>query len=424
MLDRFRSWISLLPSTAYNTSIGVQDHRYFRNFLINHPSLVDRVLRTEYKQFPKHQFVSWLLKPLIGRASFSLSGEEWNSQRSTLGAAIASLHTASYLGSIQAAAFRSCERITTSCSESSSLDISEHLTFFAADVILRVIFSRPISDSDCHYISERFSRYQRSAGYCLPLAFLGLPTSLFDPILKRNAHQIRTWLGSLIDAYEPMPGDVNLISILQEQNLSRDALLDQICMFFLAGHETTAVSLSFFFYLLAVHQDEQVKVFNDLNEVCWDLPLETLPQTLDQLHYAKSAYMEALRLYPPLPFLLRESSVDTSFAGTRCPFKSMINISPWTIHRHHRLWSNPQDFLPSRFLDNPSPAPGTFIPFGFGPRSCPGAQFAVNEALIYMSVFLQRWKVTPDPVLSPQPVGRLTLRSSNGVHLYLHSRNT
>jgi cytochrome P450 len=134
-------------------------------------------------------------------------------------------------------------------------------------------------------------------------------------------------------------------------------------------------------------------------------------------------FEEALRLYPPLPFLVREAQGDTSLAGQRCPFKTMVSISPWVVHRHQRYWRNPEQFDPQRFLADRANLPaGSYLPFGMGPRICPGAAFAMQEATMLLAALVHRYRISADTSRPPELVGRLTLRARNGVWIRLERR--
>jgi cytochrome P450 len=115
-------------------------------------------------------------------------------------------------------------------------------------------------------------------------------------------------------------------------------------------------------------------------------------EQLRQLKLTRAVFEEALRLYPPLPFLVREAQGDTSLAGQHCPFKTMVSISPWVVYRHQRYWRNPEQFDPQRFLaDRANLQAGSYLPFGMGPRICPGAAFAMQEATMLLAALVHRY---------------------------------
>jgi cytochrome P450 len=151
-------------------------------------------------------------------------------------------------------------------------------------------------------------------------------------------------------------------------------------------------------------------------------------EDLRQLSYGAAIFNETLRLYPPLSFFSRESQANTELAGSRCPMRALVTISPWVIQRHEQHWSEPNAFRPERFLSDANAddrrwARDAFLPYGLGPRKCPGAAFAQQEALLVLAELVRRFEVLPDPGHEPELVARLTLRSRNGIRVRLRARS-
>jgi len=134
---------------------------------------------------------------------------------------------------------------------------------------------------------------------------------------------------------------------------------------------------------------------------------------------------ETLRLYPPLPFVIRQSLQGEMVAGERCPMGGVLTLSPWVLHRHRRHWNNPDAFDPERFLvdDERDAIRDAYMPFGLGARRCPGAPFAQQEALILLTHILAQYKMAPVKTEWPAFVGRLTLRSDSKVMVRVERRN-
>jgi unspecific monooxygenase len=182
---------------------------------------------------------------------------------------------------------------------------------------------------------------------------------------------------------------------------SRAQLRDQMSTMIVAGHETTALTLFWACYLLASAPAEQGRVAQEVSAV--DLSVEAAGTVLPKLPYTRAVVNEALRLYPPAPALARVPSVTDRIGEVTIPRGSLVMISPWVLHRHHRLWSNPEAFDPSRFLaEKPLAHRYAYMPFGAGPRVCVGAQFALAEAALVLAMLVQRFEITladDEPVL-------------------------
>jgi cytochrome P450 len=139
----------------------------------------------------------------------------------------------------------------------------------------------------------------------------------------------------------------------------------------------------------------------------------------------RDIFREALRLYPPVGFLARECAADTTMRDKHVRKGSAVMVSPWLIHRHRGYWERPDDFDPGRFArEKPGmPLRDIYLPFGSGPRICIGAAFAMQEAVLILASLLLRYRFELAEGFVPQPVGRLTIRSENGMHMALKRRD-
>jgi len=242
-------------------------------------------------------------------------------------------------------------------------------------------------------------------------------------------------LQALIDARDPDTGD----------QFSREELLDQVCFLFLAGHETSASSLGMAVYLLSCFPEAQARLRAEVLELlssqpgapdgtsadapgCSNRPLTF--EDLRQLPYAAAVFNETLRLYPPVSFFIRESQSEGVLVDRRCPMRSLVTISPWVVQRQEGQWPQPHAFDPERFLSdsaasaaqssqNRQLARDVWLPFGLGPRKCPGAAFALQEAQLVLAELVRRYELLPAEGPAPDLVGRLTLRSRNGIRVKL-----
>jgi cytochrome P450 len=191
---------------------------------------------------------------------------------------------------------------------------------------------------------------------------------------------------------------------------SQAQLRDQMATMIVAGHETTALTLFWSLYLLASAPAEQSRLAQEVRGA--DLSIETAGVALTKLPYTRAVVNEALRLYPPAATIARGSVATDHVEGATIPGGSLIMISPWVLHRHANLWTEPEAFDPSRFLgDKPLMHRFAYMPFGAGPRICVGAQFALAEAGLVLAMLVQRFEfaladdapVLPITVMTTQP---------------------
>jgi cytochrome P450 len=444
------SWLGLLSDVDFRIPIGSVQFRGLQLVLLNEPQAVKRVLVEEVEEFPKHPFTLWILEPLIGRAIFSVNGAEWARQRRLVDQAFQAAQLRRVLpqmrGAVEALLARLDQQLAIQLDPDApvSIEIDAEMTQVTADVIMRTILSRPLQGDEAAGIFCAFARYQRRAGQALMLRFLRLSERRLQAYLGRHASTIRTWIGAAIetrlggDAPSEMPPQDLLQALLEARDpdtgtgFSNEELVDQVCFLFLAGHETSASALGMAVYLLGCFPEVQQRLRAEVLEVLGsragapERPLDF--EDLRGLSYGAAVFNETLRLYPPVSFFIREAQGDTELAGSCCPMRALVALSPWVIQRHEQHWSEPNAFRPERFLSDANAddrrwARDAFLPYGLGPRKCPGAAFAQQEALLVLAELVRRFEVLPDPEHEPELVARLTLRSRNGIRVRLRARS-
>ena len=441
------SWFGLLDEWGFRIPVGALRFMGLNLLLVNEPAAVRQVLVSEVEAFPKHPYMLWILEPLIGRGIFAVNGEEWAQQRRLLDQAFQMAQLQRVMPQMAAACQASLARLEAQVAgdlvAGRSVDADAEMTLVTADVIVRTILSRSLEGAEAEAIFAAFTRYQKRAGRALMLRLLRLPRRRLQSYLARDAAPIRAWLAAAIDARlnapaGHAPGDDLLAALIEARDpetgacFSREELVDQVCVLFLAGHETSASALGMAVYLLGCFPEVQQRLRAEVLEVLGsragapDQPLGF--EDLRQLSYGAAIFNETLRLYPPLSFFSRESQANNELAGSRCPMRALVTISPWVIQRHEQHWSEPNAFRPERFLSDANAddrrwARDAFLPYGLGPRKCPGAAFAQQEALLVLAELVRRFEVLPDYEHEPELVARLTLRSRNGIRVRLRARS-
>ncbi|MBV9076206.1 MAG: cytochrome P450, partial [Methylobacteriaceae bacterium] len=191
---------------------------------------------------------------------------------------------------------------------------------------------------------------------------------------------------------------------------------------FMAGHETTANTLAWAWYLISQAPEVEAKLQAEIAEVLGDRPaaLADVPR----LAYTRAVVEETLRLYPPVPILAREALEDEEIRGRKVPKGSLVMVVPWLIHRHRHLWDEPDNFTPERFLPGEAGPRSKFsyVPFSIGPRICAGLSFGLNEAILSLATLAQGFSLKLRPGHAVQPVARLTLRPGDDLPMTIHRR--
>jgi cytochrome P450 len=217
-----------------------------------------------------------------------------------------------------------------------------------------------------------------------------------------------------------------LYALLQAQDegggIEDEQLRDEVMTLLLAGHETTAVSLSWTWYLLAQYPEVEKELWSELRVVLNGRSPGT--QDLCRLRYTERVVKEAMRLYPPAWAIVRNSLKDCEIGGYRVPAGATLVMSQWVMHRDPRYYDEPERFQPERWLDGRAKAAPKFayFPFGGGPRTCIGASFAAMEAVLVLATIAQRYqiRIAPDDPVEVLPT--ITLRPRHGIHVALTQR--
>jgi cytochrome P450 len=196
-----------------------------------------------------------------------------------------------------------------------------------------------------------------------------------------------------------------------------------IVTFIGAGHETTANALTWSLYLLSQAPDARARIEAEVDAAAGEGPLT--PEALPRLAFTKAVVEEAMRLYPPVPYMSRAALADDRIGNLKIPRGSIVTIAPWVLHRHRRLWSESDAFVPERFL--PGRREGidrfAYLPFGAGPRVCIGASFSLQEATVVLATVVHAARLDLAEGHRVMPVHRVTLRPQGGLPMVMRVRS-
>jgi len=205
--------------------------------------------------------------------------------------------------------------------------------------------------------------------------------------------------------------------------MSTQEVRDEVVIIFFAGHETTAIAMTFVWYLLAKHPQVEARLHAELAQVLGGR--EPTYEDLENLPYTRQVIQEAMRLYPPAPGLTgREAAADDEVCGKRIPKGAQVLVMPWILHRHRTLWSHPDRFDPDRFSAENSAGRDRFayMPFGGGPRICIGAALAMTEAMLMLATIAQRFRLRLVEDQDIELRARITLRARDGIKMTVEPR--
>ncbi len=391
-----------------------------------HPDAVQRVLLDNAANYAKPDIVKRLIAPMIGRGLLSADGNLWREQRRIVAASFVPAAVEPLVPAFDAAARDRMER----WQDGSVCDMAEEATATTMAVITDTLFggdSRLKTAAAMKHIAAAL----KAAGETRLQAIIGLPVIEWNRTMRegrRGQEFLRSTLADVVRERSRAPaGDTfldRLIDALRER-LPDQALplaVDNAATFYLAGHETTANAVTWTLYLLSEQPELQRQAAAEVQGEA-GAPAADLPERLPILHRILS---EALRLYPPVPRFDRQALGPDRIGEAEVAAGDIVSIWPWIIHRHKRLWDDPDAFDADRFA--PARKAGyhrfQYIPFGGGPRVCVGARFATLEALTVLARWLAAWQFDPAPGNRIEPVGSVTLRPRNGLPLALTRRSS
>jgi cytochrome P450 len=397
-----------------------------RVFLVNHPDLIEEVLVTQSRHFIKH--FALRLNPLVlGKGLLTSEGAFWLRQRRLIQPAFNRGRLAGYAPTMVAAA----ERLLASWKAGETRDISKEMMRLTLDIAARTLFGADAGAAAgnvagaLQFLQEAFLvRFARMVP--IPV-WLPTPRNLR---LRRAVRQLDDIIYGFIRQRRQSGEDKgDLLSILlharDEDDGSRmtdKQVRDEAMTLFLAGHETTALALSWTWYLLARHPEAEARLADEVRAVLGAcLPtMEDVPR----LRYAEAVVQESMRILPPVYAIGREAINDCEIGGFRVPKGTTILMSQWAVQRDPRFFDEPEKFYPERWLGGLAQRlhKYAYFPFGGGPRLCVGNTFAMLEAVLVLAVITQRYRFTVVPNHPVEPWATFTLRPKNGILAVLAPR--
>ncbi|EGN8289718.1 cytochrome P450 [Campylobacter coli] len=429
-----RSWLDGLYERSYKMQTGYVKMPNFDLYVINDTKEVKRMMVDEVKEFPKSAFLHELLSPLLGESIFTTNGEVWKKQRELLRPSFEMTRISKVFNLMSEAVSDMMKRFEK-YPNASIIEVDEAMTFITADVIFRTIMSSKLDEEQGKKILDAFVTFQEQSVHTAMRRMFRFPKWLSYVLGDRKRAKagdvIRQALSDIIkprydavssgkaENFEDILGSLLLVVDAQtNQRFSFEEILDQVAMLFLAGHETTASSLTWTLYLLSLYPDEQEKAYKEIIQVLQGENIQI--SHLKQFRYLTHIFKESLRLYPPVGFFAREAKKDTKVRDKMIKKGSGVVIAPWLIHRHEEFWTNPHGFNPSRFEGEYKK--DAYLPFGVGERICIGQGFAMQEAILILANILKKYKLELEEGFVPDVVGRLTIRSANGMRIKFSKR--
>ncbi len=404
--------------------------------VLSNPAAIRHVLVDNAKNYRKDDLQRRVLAPGLADGLLTAEGDEWRAQRRALAPLFSPRHVGGFARAMDDAALRLMRRLQRR-GDGRTIDVALEMTRVTLDVLERTIFTHGVS-RDPDALGRAITRYFDAIGPVDPLDVFGLPDWLprigrikarpalrfFDEIVT----ELMAARKALLAAGAPAPEDLLTLLLKATDPETGQGLTDlevraNIVTFIGAGHETTANALSWSLYLLSQAPEIRARVEREVAEALAASPGD--PPALDRLTLTRAVVDEAMRLYPPVPFMSRAAIDEDRIGAMKIPGGSLVMIAPYVLHRHRTLWADPDSFDPDRFMPGRKETIDryAYLPFGAGPRVCIGASFSVQETVIVLARFVDALRFDLVDGHRVVPVQRVTLRPGGGLPMRISARD-
>ncbi len=417
-----------LPQQAYEEAlVCYQPARGLMVTWVTDPALTEQILQNKDNLFVKTPMEKRVFRRSVGESVLTADGERWRWQRRVMAPLFRHAEILSYVPAMSAVAGELVEKWRREGIADRAID--RDMTDVTFSIIARTMLAGG-EPRESEEIKKAGIDYLSNIPWEMVWEILQLPHWLPHPGLPglnraarsmREAVRVMIWrrrnsgiagddlLGRLLSAQDPDSGEP----------LDDEVLIDNLLTLLAAGHETTAKALTWTLYLLARSPAWQERIREEVRAVAGVGDGEITSDHLEQLDVTERVLKESMRLYPPAPVIARRPLQDLELAGQQIRADSQIVIPIFCIHRHRKLWQDPDRFDPDRFLgERVAGMPRTqYMPFGAGARTCIGMSFAMVEAKTLLAQFVRAARFSWDGRHKPEPVSRVTLRPKGGMPL-------
>jgi cytochrome P450 len=386
------------------------------------PDLIEHVLLDNAANYAKPDIVKSLLDPIIGSGLLTSDAELWREQRRI----VAATFSPAAVEAQRAMFVQAARQAMAGWSDGERRDMAAEATRTTMTVIALALFGgdpRLTSETSMNHIAAAIEGFSEAR----MLALLRLPQFPVTPkgrAGRRGQIFLRKTLADVVDDrwHGRMGGDFlsGMVDALRQrfpEGEARALSIDNAATFYLAGHETTANALSWSLYLLAAQPALQEELAAE-SRAALGGGEDDIAERVPRLRLFLS---ESLRLYPPVPRFDRQAVAPDRLGEHDVEPGDIISIWPWLLHRHKKLWDEPDAFDINRFAEKGGRHRFQYLPFGAGPRTCVGAQFATTEALTLLAHWLGEWRFV-DVGHPGQAAGMVTFRPKGGLPLRLDRR--
>ena len=417
---------SLFHYTSIYGDIVMYKTGDWRVVILNDPLFIRHILQDNFHNYIKTGTPDlMMLKPLLGNGLMTSEGEPWITQRRLVQPSFHRERIESFAGIITASTQQMLENWQNYSKNSTPIDVSSEMSGLTLGIIAKILFSSDINSNLLEFsrsvnTMNKFISSHDSADSHLfedfknSMATMHILVSEIIAERKRTAVIHDDLLAMLFAAY----GEES------SENLPSQQLKDQVFTLLMAGHETTAQALTWCLYLLHLNPDIASNVYCEVST--FEAVKRQVTEVTNCLPYTWMVIQEAMRLYPPVWSMTRLCKAEDVIGGYIIPKDSIVLISPYLMHRHPRLWNDPERFDPLRFHSDQikSRPEYSYFPFSGGPRQCIGRSLAQAEVLLILASIIKQYSFSLVKGHLVIPEALVTLRPSGGMPMILHKRSS
>ena len=387
--------------------------------MVAHPNSIQRILLDEHEAFEKGEVLTRNLADAMGEGLFVTGGDQWQNQRTQVQPAFYRERLNTYVPEMRSTAEETVEQWR----DGMVVDVNDTMTATTLDVLGRTLFGVDVTENPV--VSEAsdaiLARFDTSRFWSFLPDRLPTPT---NRRYRRKLGELQQFVDDLAQQrrqQQPENRGDDLLSILvgfvEASDLTVEEFRDNMVTFLFAGHETTALGLTYTLLCLAQHPDRQADLRAEVDAVCdGTVRAEDLPKLTQMEHVID----EALRLYPPVYMFFREAKRDVTLQGYDIPAGTTLVLPQWAVHRDPEWWDDPETFRPERFGDDAEHPEYAYFPFGGGPRHCIGMRFARMEMKTVLATVLDEYsfELVSDP--DPDLIASTNLKPADSIEIDLH----
>ena len=425
------SLISVFSNADYKRKITSTKFGLLDVHTVNSPDLIREALQIQHEALQaKTPQMRHALKPLLGDGLFVSDTDIWASRRAAVSPIIHARNVRDF-APIMLEVVGEWRDAWSGLADGAEVDMLSEMAELTAEVISRTVFGRKLGRDFTAEVVRGFSQYQAHVDQLDILSLIRAPDWVprFQGAAARRAlRRVHRVIDDVIDQIAEGRGDdtaviAQLFKAKDKEGraLTREAIRNEAIVIFMAGHETTANTLAWAWYLMSKSDRVRTKFHQEIDALGRPPRFEDVQGMI----YTRSIVEETLRLYPPVPILGRQALSDTSVGGTHIRKGSVVMICPYMLQRKKSVYSKPNRFIPERFDERIATRPDkyAYIPFAIGPRICPGLMFGMVESVSALATLGQAFNPRLKPDHEVTPLARLTLRPGATLPMLLDRRD-